>query len=141
MKSLRTPEWFPDVRHKTRVWELLQWRWLGGPHHPPRRGAATRLALQNIALSAASRRRDARDDVWPCGRGRWVQKREGSSGGYHATGPGHEGRASGKRKTSRAGFTAKVTCSFAFPIGEFRFVGAHRVGQNEWKLDAADDLN
>ena len=141
MKSLRTPECFPDTRHKTRVWELLQWRWLGGPHHPPRRGAATRLALLGLALSAASRRRDARGDVWPAGGGGRVQKREASSGGYHPTGLGHEGRASGKRTKSRSGFSAKVTCSFALPIGEFRFVGVHRVGKNEWELEAADNLN
>ena len=73
-----------------------------------------------------------------------VQKREASSGGTHpkkGEAGFKEGRASGGRKTSRAGFTHKVTCSFDFPVREFRFVGAHRVGQNEWKLDAADDFN
>ena len=71
-----------------------------------------------------------------------MQKREASSGGYHPTGAGHEGRASGARtQGKRRGFNSKVEATFEFPVGEWRLVGTTRLGKNEWKLDDASNFD
>ena len=68
-----------------------------------------------------------------------AKKKEASSGGYHVKGPDAPRRASTKyERGSRKGFNEKVTTSFEFPVGEFRFVGCHRVSKREWKIEAAD---
>ena len=58
---------------RTSVWDICGWHSKGGPHHPPRRVDATRLALLGLALSAVSCQCEAGGDVWP-GEG-WNEKR------------------------------------------------------------------
>ena len=88
--------------------------------------------------------------MWPGGweekRGEIIyrvdaKKKEATSGGYHATGPDAPRRASSKHERgSRRGFNDKVVTTIDFPVGEFRFVGCHRVSKREWRIEAADTV-
>ena len=76
------------IDRKTRVWMTQVLYGKGGPHHPPRRVDATRLALQKFALSASSCRRDARGAVWP------------GVGGKHARGKNKKSEGARDRSSS-----------------------------------------